>query len=80
VLAERKFIDPAPKLPFGKAAPKITLDAGRGLVPVLSGLGEKLQDDRRYRRWDVLHSLVGRHGLSRDVAVDPLHRIGRREW
>ena len=34
-------------LPFGQAAPQIALDAGRGLVALLGGLGEQLHDDRR---------------------------------
>ena len=35
------------RLPFGKAAPQIALEAGRGLVALLGGLGEQLHDDRR---------------------------------
>ena len=35
------------RLPVGEAAPQIALDAGRGLVALLGGLGEQLHDDRR---------------------------------
>ena len=45
--AERKWLDAALSFPFRQAAPKITLDAGRGLVAVLGSLGEKLHDDGR---------------------------------
>ena len=67
------------RFPFGQAAPQIALDAGGGLVALLGGLGEQLHDDRRDRRRDVRHPLAGRHRLSGDVAVHPLHRIGRGE-
>ena len=79
VLAEREVVDAASSLPFGKAAPQIALDAGRGLVALLGGLGEQLHDDRRDRRRDTLQPLAGRHRLPGDVAVHPLHRIGRGE-
>ena len=55
------------------------LHAGRGLIAVLRRLGEQLQDDRRDRAGDLLAALGGRHRLSGDVAVHPLHRLGRRE-
>ena len=65
--------------PFGQAAPQIALDAARGLVALLGRLGEQLQDDRRDGAGDVLQPLAGRHRLSRNMAVDPLHGIGRSE-
>ena len=45
VFAKRKLVDAALSFPFGKAAPKITLDAGGSLVSLLGGLGEQLHDD-----------------------------------
>ena len=79
VLAEREVIDAALTLPIGKAAPQVALDAGRGLVALLGRLGEQLHDDRGDRVRDSLQPLAGRERLSRDMAVDPLHGIGRGE-
>ncbi|MCS3499370.1 hypothetical protein M2189_001669 [Bradyrhizobium japonicum] len=45
-LAGRKAVNPALRQPFGKAVLKVGLEAGGGLVAVLSRLGEKLHDDR----------------------------------
>jgi hypothetical protein len=44
--AEREGLDPATRLPLRQAAPKIGLDTGGSLVPLLAGLGEKLHDER----------------------------------
>src|SRR6478672_82462 len=45
VFAKRKGVDAPFTLPFGKTAPKITLDASWSLVAFLGGLREQLQDD-----------------------------------
>ena len=63
----------------GKAAPEVALEARRGLVAVLGRLGEQLHDDPRDRGRDGLDPLVRRRWPPRDMAVDPLHRIGRGE-
>ncbi len=55
------------------------LDAGRRLVSLVRGLGEQLHDDRRDCARDRFAALGGRHGLSCDVAVHPLERLGSRE-
>jgi len=47
VFGERELTDPALHLPLGEAAPKITLDTGRGLVTILGRLGEQFHDDGR---------------------------------
>ena len=45
LLAQREGVDPVLSLPCSKAAPKVALQAGRGLVALLGGLGEQLQDE-----------------------------------
>ena len=79
LLAEREGVDPVLRLPCGKAAPEVARQAGRGLVALLGGLGEQLQDDGREYGRDSRQPLAGRRWLSGDVAVDPLHGIGRGE-
>ena len=79
VRAQRERLDAAGRLPFRQAAPQIGLDTRGGLVALLGGLGEQLHHDRRERPRDARDPLVGRHRLPRDVAVDPLHRIGGGE-
>ena len=78
-LAQREGVDPAVSLPFSKAASEVVLQAGCGLVALLGGLGEQLQDDGGDRGGDRLPPLAGRHRFSRDMAVDPFHGIGRDE-
>ena len=53
MLAERKVVDAALRLPFGQAAAQIVLEAGGGLIAVLGGLREQLHDDRRDRRREL---------------------------
>jgi CheY-like chemotaxis protein len=79
VLAEREVADASMNLPIVQAALQVTLDAGRGLVSLLRRLGEQLHDKLRERRRDSLHSLAGRHRPPCDMAVDPLHGVGRGE-
>jgi hypothetical protein len=45
VFAEWEVINPALRLPFGQAAPKVALEAGCGLITVFSRLGEQLHND-----------------------------------
>ena len=80
VFAKREGVDAALSLPFSKAAPKIALQAGGGLVALLGGLGEQLHDDGGDRGRDSLQPLAGRHRLSGDMAVHPFHGIGRGKW
>ena len=77
LLAQREGVDPALSLPCSKAAPEVALQAGRGLVALLGGLGEQLQDEGGERGRDSRHPLARRHRLSGDMAVDPLHGISR---
>ena len=79
VCAEREGVDALLRLPLRQAAPKITLEAGGGLVALLRRLGEQLQDDLRDRDRDMVHPLGRRHRPSRNMAMDPLHRLGRRK-
>src|SRR5262249_44252087 len=66
---ERERLDPAGRVPVGKAPPKVGLDSPGRLIAVLRVLGQELEDDRREHRGNPEHTLSGRHGLSRDVAV-----------
>ena len=79
LLAQWELFDAALCVPVGQAAAQIALDAGGGLVALLSGLGEQLHNDRRHRAGDPLQPTGRRHRLPRDVAVHPFHRIGRRK-
>ena len=79
LLAQGEVVDVTPDFPCGQAASQIALDAARGLVPLLGRLGQQLHDDGRDRGRDMLHPLAWRHRLSGDMAVHPLHGIGRRE-
>ena len=65
--------------PCREALPEIGFEAGRRLVAVLGGLGEKLQDDGRDLGRNAGHPLARGHRLPGDVAMDPFHGIGGRE-
>ncbi len=75
VRAEREGVDAAAAIPFGKAALEIALEAGGGLIALLGCLGEQLHDEGRDRRRDRPHPLSEGRRPSRNMAVDPLHRI-----
>ena len=79
MFAKREFVDVAQSFLFSKAAPKITLGAGRCLVAFLSSFGEQFHDDGRYRRRDIFQSLVRRYRLLSDMAVNPLHGVRRHD-
>src|SRR5262249_58750352 len=79
VFAKQEVVDAAPSFLFGKAAPKIALEAGRCLVALLGSLGEQLHDDCRDGGRDILHPLAWRLRLSGDMAVNPFHWIGSCE-
>src|SRR5215510_12067715 len=76
VLAKLEFVDVALSLPFRKTAPKIAFNAGCRLIAFLSVLGQELHHDGRDRNGQAWYKLGGRHRLSRNVAMDPVHRIG----
>src|SRR3984893_7934889 len=80
MFAKQEFVDAMLRFPFSKTAPKITLEASRCLIALLSRLGEQLHDDCRNRGRDTLQPLAGWYRLPCDMAVDQLHRIGGREW
>src|SRR5262245_23111753 len=77
--AEQKLVDSPMTLPFTKTASQIALNTGSGLIAFLCGLGEKFQDDGQCRFRNIFQMLPARHRLSRDMAVNPLHGIGRSE-
>src|SRR5882724_7198276 len=79
VFAKREGVDVPFTLLFGKTVLKITLDASCSLVTLLGGLREQLHDDFGDRNGDILRPFTGRQRLSGDMAVHPLHRIGRGE-
>jgi len=57
MFAKREFVDAMLRFPFSKTAPKITLEASRCLIALLSRLGEQLHDDCRNPRPGTLFSL-----------------------
>ena len=73
--AERERVDAALRLPLLQAPPKIGFQACCGLVALLGVLGEELHDDGRQRLGDCGVIAEWRR-LTRDVAVDPLQRVG----
>src|SRR5262249_25579676 len=79
VLAKWEGVDTALPLPIVATATKVALDTDSCLITLLCGLSEQLHDDRRHGRGDVLHALAGRCSMPRDMAVHPLHGIGRCE-
>src|SRR5258708_2325593 len=80
VFAQREFVDAMMRFPFSKTAPKVTLEASRCLIALLSRLGEQLHDDCRNSGRDTLQPLAGWCRLPCDMAVNQLHWIGGREW
>ena len=78
--AEAECVDASHSLPFAEASPEIGFNTGRALIAFFGGLGEELQDDCRDWGGDLLRPLPGRHRLSCDMAVNPLHGIGGGEW
>src|SRR6266853_6386294 len=74
MFAQREFFDAMLHFPFSKTAPKITLEASRCLIALLSRLGEQFHDDCRNRGWDTLQPLAGWCRLPCDVTVHQLHR------
>src|SRR5580693_3523373 len=76
---KRKLINPAPRFPFIKTAPKIARSAGCCLIALLSRLSEQLHDDCRNLPRNTRYPLTWRHWLSCDMAVHQLHRIGSRK-
>jgi hypothetical protein len=74
-LAKRELVDAALSLPFSKAAPKVTLNAGGCLVAFLSSLGEQLHDDCRDGCRDILPPLARGHRHPRDMAMNPVQPI-----
>src|SRR5258708_34377596 len=59
MFAKREFVDAMLRFPFSKTAPKITLEASRCLIALLSRLGGQLHDDCRTRGPDTLPPLAG---------------------
>src|SRR5882672_7010189 len=55
MFAKREFVDAMLRFPFSKTAPKITLEASRCLIALLSRLGEQLHDDCRNRARNTVH-------------------------
>ncbi len=79
VRPQRERVDAAVRLPCRQATPEVGIDACGGLVPVLSGLGQELQDDGGDRTRKSAHPLARRHRLPGDVTMDPLQWIRGRQ-
>ncbi len=79
VRAEREGSDPPVRFPFGEAAAQVGFEAGGGLVALLHRLREQLQHDEGDGGGNRSDPLVGRDRLARDMTVDQLEGIGRRE-
>src|ERR1700730_9506432 len=79
MLSQQEFADAALAIPFSKAAAKIALQAGRGLIAFLSSLCQQLHNDSRYGARNIFSPLGRRQWLFGYVAMYPLHRIGCRE-
>jgi hypothetical protein len=75
---ELERLDATLRLPLPQAALEVGDNARGGLVALLGRLGEQLQDDGGDCGGDR-QPLTGRHRLSGDMAVNPLHGIGSRE-
>src|SRR5260370_32777056 len=54
MFAKREFVDAMLRFPFSKTAPKITLEASRCLIALLSRLGHELHRHCRDRARDTL--------------------------
>ena len=78
VHTQREFIDATMRLPFRQAPSKISFQPGSGLVSLLGVLGEELHGDSRQRLGDC-GSINRWYRLARNVAMDPLQRVGRGE-
>src|SRR5580704_6075406 len=63
LFAKRKLINPAPRFPFIKTAPKIARSTGRCLIALLSRLCEQLHDDVRNRARNTNQPRTWRHWL-----------------
>ena len=59
---------------------EVALEPKCSLIPLLGCLGEQLHDDCRDCCRHFLLTLGWWNWLPRDMAMHPLHRIGRREW
>src|SRR3984957_17650265 len=68
-------MDTTMRLPFRQTPPKIAFQPGRGLVALFSIFGQELHGESRKRLGDC-GAIMGWRRLSRDVAVDPLQRVG----
>src|ERR1700676_1473861 len=79
MFTEQEFPNSVLRVPFSKAAPKIALQAGRGLIAFLGSLREQLRNDSRYRVRNILSPRVRRQRLFGYVAMYPLERFRRRE-
>ena len=73
MFSQREIVDFASRLPRGKTTPEVALKARRGLIALFRSLRKQLHNDCRDRNRHVLRPLVGRYGLSCDMAMHPLH-------
>src|SRR5258706_15877046 len=79
MFTEREFADTLFAIPFGKAAPKIALQASRGLIAFLGSLREQLCNDSRYGMRNILSPLSRCQRLFGYVAMYPLDWFRCRE-
>jgi hypothetical protein len=75
VRAQSKWFDAITRAPFRQAPPKIGFEARCGLVALLGIFGEKPHDDGG-QRFRYRATVRRRYRLTRDVAVNPLQRVG----
>jgi hypothetical protein len=80
VRGQRERVDASVGLPCRETRPKVRFDARRSLVAILSRFREKLQHDLLDWCRDAADAFARRRRFAGDVAMDPFHRIRRREW
>src|SRR5260370_20902287 len=79
MFSQREIVDFVSRLPCGKTTPEVALEARRGLITLFWSLGKQFHNDCRDRDRHVLRPLVGRYGLSCDMAMPPLPWVRRGE-
>src|ERR1700692_2749893 len=74
-LAQRKWIDSATRFPFSQTTAEIMREPNRRLIALLGCFGEQLHHDARDLGRNALSPLARRYWPSRNMAMDPLHRL-----
>ena len=79
VRAEGEELETPLAFQFAQSPSQVRLDPRGGLIAILRPLCQKLHHDCAERGRDSCHAFARRDWLARDVAMHPLHRIGRGE-